>query len=240
MFANHPAARIMKEMGAFSQPAAVLDSAALDKKKRAILDAAGSAELADIRAQAVATLQQWAVTPASDLDEGETLADRLVSMFVGVADQNMDGEVSEDEADLIQIAMDAGFDYLLARGVSEADASALLNDGDNGAAERVAELLSGEAPADDSAAADGIDTFAFDSESQASLLDSAVFDAVYKRKMVVRGGRKVRVMKRVSGTVRLSAAQKVAIRKAGMKSHSAAARMRRLKSVNLRAKFGLK
>lgn len=239
MFANHPAARLMKDLGAFEAPTPLLDSAALNLKKQSILDAAGAAELADIRGQAVATLQQWATTPESDLDEGETLADRLLSMFIGLADQNMDGDVTEDEADLIQIAMDAGYDYLLGKGVTDADASALLNDGDSGAAERIADLLTGEVATDDEAA-DDIDSFAFDEDSQASLLDSAVFDAVYKRKMVVRGGRKVRVNKRVSGTVRLTAAQKVAIRKAGMKAHSAAARMRRLKSVNLRAKFGLK
>jgi hypothetical protein len=155
----------MKELGAFDKPAAVLDSAACDEKKRAVLDAAGSAELADIRAQAAATIMQWAVTPASDLDEGETMADRLLAMFVGVADQNMDGEIGEDEADLIQIAMDAGYAHLVSMGVTDADASALLNDGDSAAADRIAELVSAEAPADDVAAADAIDAFAFDADS---------------------------------------------------------------------------
>ena len=240
MYSLHPAAQAFKRLGVFDKPTPVLDSAAEAEKKQAVLDAAGSAELADIRASAAATVQAWAATPASDLDEGETMADRLLAMFVGIADANMDGELTEDEADLVQIAMDAAFDYLASKGVSDADASALLNDGDNEAAARIAELIAGEAPADDVAAADDIDGFAFDADSQASLLDSAVFDAVYKKKLVVRGGRKVRINKRVSGHVRLSAAQKVAIRKAGMKSHSAAARMKRLKSTNLRAKFGLK
>ena len=45
--------------------------------------------------------------------------------------------------------------------------------------------------------------------------------------------------KRISGHVRLSAKQKVAIRKARLKSHSAKAVMRRLKSVRLRKKLGL-
>ena len=35
--------------------------------------------------------------------------------------------MTEDEADLIQIAMDSGYDYLLGKGVTEADASALFN-----------------------------------------------------------------------------------------------------------------
>ena len=63
--------------------------------------------------------------------------------------------------------------------------------------------------------------------------------AVYKTKMAVRKGKKMRIRKRISGTVRLSAKQKLAIRKARMKSHSAGARMRRMKSMRMRKKAGL-
>jgi hypothetical protein len=59
-------------------------------------------------------------------------------------------------------------------------------------------------------------------------------------KMAIRNGKKMRIRKRVSGTVRLSAAQKVGLRKARMKSHSATARMRRAKSMKIRRKSGLK
>ena len=80
-----------------------------------------------------------------------------------------------------------------------------------------------------------IDNFAF------ALNDSdAMFDAVYKKKFVVRGGRKTRVNKRISGKVRLSSGQKMAIRKARMKSHTAAAQLHRMKSMRVRRRSGLK
>jgi hypothetical protein len=50
----------------------------------------------------------------------------------------------------------------------------------------------------------------------------------------------VRINKRVSGTVRLSAAQKVAIKKAVMKSRSSIAKVRRLKSMKVRRNMGIK
>ena len=58
-------------------------------------------------------------------------------------------------------------------------------------------------------------------------------------KMAVRNGKKMRIRKRISGTVRLSAKQKLAIRKARMKSHSAGAMMRRMKSMRMRRKMGI-
>lgn len=242
MFANHSVAKALSAMGAFSDKPAtpVLDST---QANRMVLDATAEAGAAfavsDIRVAAGAAVQAWCETQDADLDEGETLADRLLAMMVGIADENKDGEITDDEATIIDIALNAAYDYLTAKGVSEEDASALLNDGDNAAAERVSELLKGALPEGEDSAMDDVDAFAFDAESQESLMDS-VFDAVYKKRMVIRGGKKVRINKRISGTVRLSAAQKVAIRKAGLKSRSAGARMKRMKSVNMRKRMGLK
>ena len=77
--------------------------------------------------------------------------------------------------------------------------------------------------------------FAFTKEE-----NEPAFDAVYKKKLVIRGGKKVRINKRVSGTVRLTAKQKMAIRKAQRKAHSASALMRRMKSMRIRRRTGLK
>jgi hypothetical protein len=49
----------------------------------------------------------------------------------------------------------------------------------------------------------------------------------------------MRIKKRISGTVRLSAKQKVAVRKMLRKSHSAMATMKRMKSMKIRRKAGL-
>lgn len=241
MFANHPAARALKDLGAFAKaPTVILDSAT---EKTKCLDAVAEAgavfAIADIRVAAGAAVQAWCETESADLGEGESLSDRLLALMVGIADENKDGEITEDESTVIDIALNAAYDYMTSKGVSEEDAGALLNDGDNEAASRVAELLKGGLPEGEGESMADVDAFAFDAESSESLMDS-VLDAVYKKRMVIRAGKKVRINKRISGHVRLSAAQKVSIRKAGMKSRSASARMHRMKSVRIRARMGLK
>lgn len=216
-----------------------------DKKKAAATmdeaESAGSYAVRDIQIKAVSAVQQWLETDEADLGDGETLADRLTALMIGIADADKDGEISDDEADVVQVAMNAAWDYLASKGVPEDDCSALFNDGDEAAASRVRDFVAGEVP-DGDAADEEIDNFVFSEEDQEPLLDcvgNAVCDAVYKKTFAIRKGKKVRISKRVSGTVRLSAKQKVAIRKAQMKSHSAAAMMRRLKSMKIRKKMGI-
>lgn len=209
--------------------AAALDSANSSGSASAV----GEFAMRDIAMAAAAAVQQWAET--DDLDEGETYADRLLAMMVGIADVDSDGEIGEDEQELVGIALDSAWDYLSGLGVSEEDADALLNDWDVDAAERVRDLVASMLPDGDDEAYESIEKFAFgDKESLEPALDAA-----YRSVMAVRGGKKVRIRKRVSGTVRLSAKQKVAIRKMQMKSHSAGAQMRRLKSMRARTKMGL-
>lgn len=217
---------------------AVMDSCKNDEKKKSpmlTLDAAETAESyvsTDVAMRAAATVQQWAET--DDLEDGETYSDRLYAMFVGIADANKDGEISDDESDLIMAALNAGYDYLLSKGVSEADASKLLNDWDDDTAERVRDLLAESLPDGIDAEQEDLDNFVFSAEE-----NEPVLDAVYKKTFAIRHGKKVRINKRISGTVRLSAKQKVAIKKAQMKSHSASAMMRRMKSMKLRRRAGL-
>ena len=157
-----------------------------------------------------------------------------MALFVGIADANHDGDVTEDEQGVLEVALNAAWDYLVKAGVTEEDAGALLNDWDDDAADRVRDLVASVLPDGDDAASAEIDSFVFSDDDNAPALD-----AVYRKTVAVRNGKKVRINKRISGTVRLSAKQKVAIRKARMKSHSAGARMRRLKSMRLRRKAGL-
>jgi hypothetical protein len=244
-FSGHPAYDALRGMGAVGvKPAKpVLDSATPGKP---VFDEAAAAEFTvnEIRMAAVAATQEWARTTADALGEGETMIDRFMALMVGVADSNKDGEITPDEEAVITVAMEAAGDFMAKKGVSEEDIAAILNDeGDAaGAADRALDLVKGEGGGDEEAEGDEVDSFTFDAESQASVFDSVVetLDAVYRKKTVIRGGRKVRVNKRVSGTVRLSSAQKVAIRKAVMKSHTAAARVNRMKSVRMRSKMGLK
>ncbi|MCY1529104.1 hypothetical protein D9M68_642330 [compost metagenome] len=207
----------------------VLDSAAPGD---IVLDSAAEHELIEIRKDAVAAIQQW--VEDSDLDDGESSADRLLALMVGIADSNKDGELTDDEQDVVLTALDAAWDYLAAFGADEDDIGALLNDWDGDAAERLRDLVAAGLPEGEDEADAAIDSFAFGDADQ-----EPVLDATYRKRMVIRNGKKMRVNKRVSGAVRLSGKQKLAIRKASLKARSAGAKARRLKSMKLRRKMGL-
>ncbi len=196
------------------------------------LDAAGAYAESDIQLKAVAALHEWVETDSTE--EGETYADRLMALFVGIADANKDGELTDDEQDVVSIALEAGFDYLVGKGVAEDDAEALLSDWSPDVADRVRELLATAMPEGEDAASAEIDGFVFGPGDQEPALD-----AVYKKRMVIRAGKKVRINKRISGHVRLSARQKVAIAKMQRRSHSGAAMARRMKSARMSRRMGL-
>lgn len=241
MFGHHPAFKAAAALGVLGpldppkQPAPkaqpVLDSAESDA--RAMF------ALTDIRLAAVASVQAWVET--DDLDEGESMADRLVTMLVGIADENKDGEITEDEDAVITMAMEAAFDYMLTKGAAEDDVLAVLNECDAEAAGRVIEKLKSTLPDGEEASLAELDEFVFDADATEPMLDTAdvVLDAVYKKRIVVRGGRKVRINKRVAGRVVLSGKQKVAIRKARRRAHSSAAKMRRARSMKMRRRSGM-
>ena len=206
----------------------VLDSA----DEEPSLSGADEYTIRDISLSAIAALQQWAET--DDLDDGESSADRLMALFVGIADANKDGDITEDEQGVLNVALNAAWDYLVKVGASEEDASALLNDWDGDVADRVRDLVASVLPDGEGGAGEDMDEFVFSQDDQEPALDAA-----YKKTLAIRGGKKVRINKRISGHVRLSAKQKVAIRKARMKSHSAGAMMRRMKSMRMRRKMGM-
>ena len=63
--------------------------------------------------------------------------------------------------------------------------------------------------------------------------------ATYRKVKVVRDGKMVYKRQRMAGKIRLSAKQKLAIRKASMKSHSATAQAHRMKSMRMRKSVGM-
>lgn len=221
--------------------AAAEAAAAAEANKGAVFDDASDPGNAyadsDVSLKAVAAVQAWAET--DDLGEGEGYADRLLALLVGIADADMDGEISDVEADVVEMAANAAWDYMSDKGVSDEDLSELFNEWDNDVASRVHELIVSKLPDGEEASADDMDSFVFGDGSDEAALDSAVLDATYKKKIVVRKGKKVRINKRVAGTVRLSAKQKLAVRKMLRKSHGAMATMRRAKSVRVRKQLGL-
>jgi hypothetical protein len=203
-----------------------------------VADASQSYALRSISMQAAAAVQTWCETTPEDLGEGEGMSDRLVMLLVGVADQNKDGELDEAEQAIVETAMTEAWSYMASKGVANDDLDTLFNSDDpeaaNAAAARVCEFISEKLPDGEEASEDDIDDFAFGADAQAS-----VFDAVYKKRFAIRQGKKVTIRKRISGVVRLSAKQKLAIRKAGMKAHGARATFKRMKSLRVRKAMGL-
>lgn len=206
-----------------------------------VLDSAAEYASRDIAVQAAAAVQTWVET--DDLDEGEGPGDRLVNMLIGTVDADKDGELSDDEQGMLAVAMEKAWGYLASKGADEADLDLLFNSEDpaeyNAAGGRIMELMADSLPDGDEASISDMDAYAFGGDASDPVFDSACLDAVYKNKVVVRGGRKMRVRKRVAGTVRLTAKQKMAVRKMHTKSHGSKARMMRMKSMKIRGRMGL-
>ncbi|MEN9866465.1 MAG: hypothetical protein RL748_2055 [Pseudomonadota bacterium] len=191
-------------------------------------EAAASYAVADIRLKAVAAVHEWAETQASEL-ASEGLALRFQALMIGIADANKDGEISDAEEVVIDTAYDCAWDYLVSKGVSDDDCDLFLSELDDDAATRVQDLIIAALPDGDDAVQDDINGFAFGDEA-----NQALFDAAYKMRTVFQGGKKMRMKKRIAGYVRLSAAQKLAIRKMNMRSHSPEAQAKRMKSLTAR------
>lgn len=236
-------AGVRQLLGAVAPAAA---SARLDSADPDMVAGESSAyAIQSISMRVAASLQTWCETVADDLGDGESKADRLLAMLIGIADEDKDGELTEDEQMIVEVAMNEAWSYLAAKGVAESDLDALFNSDDpaesGAAAERVCEYLAEKLP-NGEGADDEVDDFTFGPEATEGVFDSAgrvMLDAVYKKRFAIRGGKKTMVRKRVAGTVRLSAKQKVAIRKAGRKAHGSRAMAKRLKSMRMRKNMGL-
>lgn len=202
----------------------------LDDAGEPMLDDAGTYEQMSLRMDAASIILAWAED--DDLDDGETLADRLLAMLVGVADEQQDGELEDDEQAILDVVREAAWDYLEMLGVADEDIRLLLDDWDEAAAERIRDAIAAALPDGDDE--DGIGSFAFGDDDQGSL-----FDAAYKLRSVVRDGKKQRVKRRVAGNIRLSSKQKMAIRKARRKAHSPRAKAKRLKSMRKRRQMSI-
>lgn len=226
-------AALAADTGAFSGKRKTVFDSANPADDEAVMDNAEQYQLADVALKAAAAVQEWAETSSADLDDGEGLGDRLFGLLFGIADADFSGEITEDEADAMALAQEAAYDYLVSKGASEADADLLVNEFENDVAERVQELIAGRLPDGEDESAADLDMFAFGDGSEESVLD-----AVYKKRIAFRNGKKTIVRKRVAGTVRLSAKQKMAVRKMLRKAQSGKAMMKRAKSMRMRRMAG--
>lgn len=158
------------------------------------------AAMAQIRTQAAHAVQVWAET--DDLDKGETLYDRLDALISYIADGGIDLDddpATDDRDDIYMVAMQAASDYMSVLGADDADLEVFFNSKDDDARDEVAQRLVEflmQAMGDDDEAAQAVQDFAFDLESE-----TAVFDSVPTfTKKVVRNGQVTTVKKRIRTT----------------------------------------
>ena len=187
----------------------------------------------DMRRDAVSVVQEWAETSDDDLDENEGLGDRLLALIAGTASEG-EQDLTDEEAEYAAAVAELVGDYLESKGITADDVQALVGDFsfDNDVAERVHEALLDKLPQGDEAVLDDAGRF-IDGD------DDQLLDAAYRKTLAIRGGKKVRINKRIAGNVRLSAKQKVAVRKMQRKAFSGAAKMKRAKSMRLRRRMGM-
>lgn len=207
-------------------------------KKDPLLDSTGGGTGSalfsdDMRRDALSVIQEWAETAEGDLDDQEGLGDRLLALIAGTASEG-EQDITDEEAEYAAAVAELVGDYLEDKGITADDVQALVGDFafDNDVADRVHEALLDKLPQGEEAVLDDAGRF-IDGE------DDTLLDAAYRKTLAIRGGKKVRINKRIAGNVRLSAKQKIAVRKMQRKAFSGAAKMKRAKSLRLRRRMGL-
>jgi len=203
-----------------------MDSANMMKDTDDDMDGVDTAELAEIKLKAMSAFDVWESMEEDDLAPDEGYADRLQSLLVGIWSPDKDGDIDDDESYMVDIACDFVEEWLRERGISEEDITAILEEWDNEAAERVIEFLQSK------------DEGAFDNIYGGAYNQNATFDAAYKKKIVFKDGQKTIKRKRVSGHVKMTPAQKMGLKKAQRKSHNATANRKRMKSKKARKRAG--
>ena len=210
---------------------AILDGVDIEKKPPPSLENAQIYAAQDMKLKVASAFQTLCET--DDLDESEDMAMRLQNLFIGIVDVNKDDELDDMESAYLETLCNYAWDYLSEKGISDDDCSALLNDWDSDAADRIVDMLNGTYPDGDESGINDMNNFAFSDDE-----NRAVLDGVFKKVISFVNGVKTRIKRRVSGHAHLSSKQKVAIKKMYMKSHSAAAQMHRMKSMMKRKKSG--
>lgn len=221
--------------------AGVLESANTDKDKDKTPDAPDAVSAfatQQARIQAMSAVLAW-------VEEGEFTYTALDEFMYGVADLDGDFEISKEEEEVYNAIWQQVPDALQTLGADESDVNDLVNGEDDDAAARVGKGLKesmDDITADDEEIIAGFalgEEAVFENASDDPDGRHMVLEATYKKRKVVRDGKVQVVRKRVSGNVRLSAAQKAGLRKARRKANTGAGKLARRKSMRMRARRGL-
>lgn len=192
------------------------------------------------RTSAMSAVLSW-------IADGDYSYNSLDEIIIVVADIDGDYEITEEEEAFYSDIWNEVPDALMSLGADDSDVRELVDgpgDDADKAAARIGKQLSQkmeEEEADDDSLIAGF-AFGEDAILESTSYDDSlhgILEATYKRKKVVRDGKVQVVRKRVSGKVRLSAAQKAGLRKARRKAHTASANLARRKSMKIRQRRGM-
>lgn len=201
--------------------------------ERSVDDAAFLHMRQSFRLHAASVLNQFAETTDEDLDEGETLADRLLVLLAQGVSEDGYRQFNDTEQEMYGSVLTAAAEYMQMHGVGPQDVAELLDGWSEDAAIRVRDTLAASLPEGD-AVMDEITQFAFGLGAQVSL------DAVYKELISFQDGKKIIRRKRVAGLAKvLTQKQKTALAATRKRSHTSAANRARKKSVRARVKSGI-
>lgn len=181
------------------------------------------------------------------IEEGEYSYDFMDELVLATADLDGNEEISDAEEALYSSIWNEVPGALLALGCDEKDVDIFVDGPGKEADEAAARLGAFLSKAMDDMEMDDGDIALSYALGQDAVLESAtgddartaILEATYKKKMVIKDGKKVRKNVRVSGSVHLSAAQKRAVKKMQRKAHTGAADRHRAKSVRKRQQMGL-
>lgn len=185
------------------------------------------------RSRAMSAVLDWVA-------DGTHSYDAMDEYVMAVTDLDGDFEITEEEEAEYNDVWEGVMDALISMGCKDADVQAFIDGPSDEADEaglRIGKYLAEklETTAEDDE--DLIVEFAGCGEFSDSA--SGIFEATYRKKRVVRDGKVVKINKRVSGKIRLSAAQKAGLRKARRKANTAVAKLHRRKSFKKGQQRGL-
>ena len=183
----------------------------------AMLEAISQTADIALRSDAAAAVLSW-------IDAGDSEADAFDAMAFGLAGGNDTDELTDEQSTEYSNTLSLMADFAMQNGATEKDCQGLV-DGDDDAAERVFDAVETAINASDES------ELIADFAHREKVMTEALKRVVRNGKLVmIHTGRRKRIM---------TAVQKSALKKARLKSHSAAGRNSRMKAMRLRKSRGL-
>lgn len=200
----------------------------------------GESAGASARALAMQAVLEW--------QRGDDFSyDAMDGIIIVLADLDGDEDISEEEEAYYNEVWEEIPNALLSLGAKIDDVEEFV-DGPGSPADKAGDRI-GDAISDelDETPADDDDLVASFAYGEDGVLECAgddynlrgVLEATYKKRKMVRNGKVIVARKRVSGRIKLSAAQRAGLKKARRKANTAAAKQHRRKSMKIRKLRGM-